>query len=335
MQRCGHAPLKRAANSDYALPGLCLQQRLNRFTMVASMGEIMDMPGTSFAVIPTGAALGADIAGVDLSQPIAGETFKAIEAAWHRHLVLRFRGQQLDDPGLLRFARRFGELDRAPLHAGHDVEDPYPEITVMSNIKVDGKSIGNLGHYEAEWHTDMSYNERTPIGSVLYSIEVPAAGGDTGFANMYAAYDALPQELKRAITGRLCKHDSSRNSVGELRKGFKEVADPRSAPGAEHPIVRTHPATRRNALFLGRRRNAYIVGLPLAESEDLLDKLWTHAAQSQFAWYQQWKVGDLIMWDNRSAMHRRDAFDPDARRLMHRTQIKGDRPFFDPATVTA
>jgi taurine dioxygenase len=262
-------------------------------------------------------------------------TFKAIEDAWHQHLVLRFRGQQLDDPGLLSFARLFGELDKAPVHAGHEVEDPFPEITVMSNIKVNGRSIGNLGHYEAEWHTDMSYNERTPIGSLLYSIEVPAVGGDTGFANMYAAYDTLPVELKRAIVGLQCRHDSSRNSAGELRKGQKEVADPRDAPGAVHPIIRTHPATRRNALFLGRRRNAYIIGLGLAESEDLLDKLWAHATQRRFAWYQQWKVGDLILWDNRCAMHRRDAFDPESRRLMHRTQVRGDKPFFDPATLTA
>ena len=97
----------------------------------------------------------------------------------------------------------------------------------MSNIKVNGRSIGNLGHYEAEWHTDMSYNERTPIGSLLYSIEVPAVGGDTGFTNMYAAYDTLPVELKRAIVGLQCRHDSSRNSAGELRKGQKEVADQR------------------------------------------------------------------------------------------------------------
>jgi taurine dioxygenase len=298
--------------------------------------KIMDLPGNiGITVIATGASLGADIVGVDLSKRIDGVSFKAIEAAWHQHLVLRFRGQQLDDPGLLRFARLFGELDKAPVHAGHEVEDPFPEITVMSNIKVNGQSIGNLGHYEAVWHTDMSYNERTPIGSLLYSIEVPGVGGDTGFANMYAAYDTLPVELKRAVVGLQCRHDSSRNSAGELRKGQKEVTDPREAPGAVHPIIRTHPATHRNALFLGRRRNAYIVGLSLAESEDLLDKLWAHATQRRFAWYQKWKVGDLIMWDNRCAMHRRDAFDPESRRLMHRTQVRGDTPFFDPATLAA
>ena len=213
--------------------------------------------------------------------------------------------------------------------------NPYPEITVMSNIKVDGKSIGNLGHYEAEWHTDMSYNEMTPIGSLLYSIEVPPAGGNTGFANMYEAYDTLPAALKRTIVSLQCRHDSSRNSAGELRKGFKDISDPREAPGAIHPLIRTHPATRRNALYLGRRRNAYIIGLPLDESEDLLNKLWAHASQEKFAWYQEWKVGDLIIWDNRCAMHRRDAFDPASRRLMHRTQIRGDQPFFDPATLAA
>ncbi len=298
----------------------------------------MDLPSKAgITVIPTGACLAADIVGVDLSKPIDAVTLKAIEAAWYRHLVLRFRDQQLDDPGLLRFARMFGVLDKAPIHARGEVEveDPFPEITVMSNIKVDGKPIGNLGNYEAEWHTDMSYNELTPVGSLLYSIEVPPAGGDTGFSNMYEAYDTLPAELKRTIIGLQCKHDSSRNSAGELRKGFKEVTDPRAAPGAVHPLIRTHPATRRNALFLGRRRNACIIGLPLDASEDLLDKLWAHATQKRFAWYQQWKVGDLVMWDNRCAMHRRDSFDPNSRRLMHRTQIKGDRPFFDPATVTA
>jgi taurine dioxygenase len=181
----------------------------------------MDLPTANrVSITPTGASLAADVSGVDLSQPLDAATFKTIEDAWHRHLVLRFRGQNLDDPRFLEFARKFGELDKAPIHAGQLVEDPFPEITVMSNIKVDGKSIGNLGHYEAEWHTDMSYNARTPIGSLLYAIEVPPEGGNTGFSNMYAAYDTLPRELKRTIAALQCRHDSSRNSAGELRKGF-------------------------------------------------------------------------------------------------------------------
>ena len=290
---------------------------------------------TRITVIPTGAALAADVVGVDLSQPIPPKIYAQIRKAWNDHLVLRFRGQKLDDPAFLTFARLFGELDRAPIHAGKDVADHHPEITVMSNIKVNGQSIGNLGHYEAVWHTDMSYNDLCPIGSALYAIEVPPAGGNTGFCNMYQALDTLPTELKRAITGKTCRHDSSRNSAGELRKGFKEITDPREAPGANHPIIRTHPETRKNALFLGRRQSAYINGLPLAESEDLLNRLWAHATQKEFEWYQVWTVGDLILWDNRCVMHRRDSFDPESRRLMHRTQIKGDKPFFDPATFAA
>ena len=232
-----------------------------------------------------------------------------------------------------QFARLFGELDKAPVHAGKDVENPFPEITVMSNIKVNGKSIGNLGHYEAVWHSDMSYNESCPMGSLLYAIEVPPVGGNTGFANMYRAYDTLPPELKREIAGKGCRHDSSRNSAGELRKGFKEITDPREAPGAIHPIIRTHPETHKNSLFLGRRQSAYIIGMPLDESEDLLNRLWAHATQKAFEWYQVWQVGDLVMWDNRSAMHRRDEFDANTRRLMHRTQVKGGKPIFDPAVA--
>lgn len=296
----------------------------------------MDTPQQGhITVVPTGAALTADVIGVDLSKPVAPEIFRQIKDAWHTHLVLRFRKQQMDDPALLAFGRLFGELDAAPLHASKDVINPYPEITVMSNIKVNGKPIGNLGHYEAEWHTDMSYNDLTPIGSLLYALEVPPVGGNTGFSNMYQAWDTLPATLKREILGRFCRHDSSRNSAGELRKGFTDVTDPRDAPGAIHPLVRTHPETRRNCLFLGRRRNAYVIGLPLDESEDLLDQLWAHATQKQFEWYQVWQPGDLLLWDNRCAMHRRDAFDPESRRLMHRTQVKGDRPFFDPKTLDA
>ncbi len=290
---------------------------------------------TRITVIPTGAALAADVVGVDLAQPMPHDTYTQIRKAWNDHLVLRFRGQKLDDPAFLKFAGLFGELDKAPIHAGKDVADHHPAITVMSNIKVNGKSIGNLGHYEAVWHTDMSYNDLCPIGSALYAIEVPPAGGNTGFNNMYQAFDTLPAELRRAIIGKTCRHDSSRNSAGELRKGFKEVTDPREAPGANHPLIRTHPETRRNALFLGRRQSAYINGLPLDESEDLLNRLWAHATQKQFEWYQVWQVGDLVLWDNRCVMHRRDAFDANTRRLMHRTQIRGDRPFFDAVTLAA
>jgi taurine dioxygenase len=198
---------------------------------------------------------------------------------------------------------------------------------VVSNVVEDGKAIGQLGAYEAIWHTDMSYIQEPPSASALYALEVPPEGGDTGFCNMYRAYESLPDDLRRQISRLLCRHDASRNSAGELRRGFVDASDPSQTIGAEHPLVRTHPVTGRKALFLGRRRNAYIPGLPVADSEALLDALWDYAAKPEFTWYQQWRAGDLILWDNRCVMHRRDAFDPAARRVMHRTQIKGDRPF--------
>jgi len=278
-------------------------------------------------VRPTGAALGADIEGVDLAGPLAPESVAAIKRAWGDHLVLRFRGQSLTDDDLMRFSRQFGELDWAPIAATNDAPEGRDYVMVVSNVVENGRPIGQLGAYEAVWHTDMSYVAEPPMASALYSLEAPRSGGDTGFCNMYLAYDTLAPELRRAVEGKQCRHDASRNSAGELRRGFVDAPDPTQVVGAEHPVVRTHPATGRKALFLGRRPNAYIPGLPLAESEALLDALWAHCTQPEFAWYQQWRAGDLILWDNRCVMHRRDAFDPATRRVMHRTQIQGDRPF--------
>jgi taurine dioxygenase len=280
---------------------------------------------TSIRVSPTGAALGADIEGIDISKPLDDATLATIRQAWADHLVLRFRGQRLDDEQLKSFSAQFGTLDHAPLPAakdGHRQDPTY--ISVISNIVADGKPIGGLGAYESLWHTDMSYVDRPPMASALYAIEVPPAGGDTGFANQYLAYESLPDDTRRRLDGLKLRHDSSLNSVGELRRGFTEVTDPRQTPGALHPLVRTHPVTGRKALHLGRRRNAYIDGLDLAESESLLDTLWEAASDARFTWYQQWRVGDLVMWDNRCTLHRRDAFDPTTRRLMHRTQFAGE-----------
>ena len=290
-------------------------------------------------VKPTGAALGADIEGVDLARELSLDAVDAIKQAWADHLVLRFRGQRLDDEQLMRFSAHFGELDWAPVIAASRVripgEDRYVEsaeegrryISVISNIVENGKAIGALGAYESIWHTDMSYNPEPPCASALYALEVPPSGGDTGFANMYLAYETMPDGLRQQVERRLCRHDSTYNSAGELRRGFSEVTDPRKAPGADHPIIRSHPVTGRRALFLGRRRNAYILGLELEDSDRLLDALWAHAARPELTWYQQWRIGDLVLWDNRCVMHRRDEFDPNSRRLMHRSQIKGDRPY--------
>lgn len=278
---------------------------------------------TRFTVTPLAPALGAEVAGVDLRAP-DDAMLGAIRDAWRKHLVLRFRGQVLTDPELLAFSRFFGELDPpGPNPYGAPFLPEYPELNVISNVVLDGKPIGNLGDGEASWHCDMTYIDAPPRAALLHALEVPPSGGDTFWSNMYLAYETLRADLKTAITGRKAVHDATYNSAGFMRKGMRPVTDPREAPGARHPLVIVHPESSRPALFLGRRRNSYILGLELAESEALLDRLWAHATQPQLTYRQVWKKADLLLWDNRCTLHRRDSFDPAGRRVMHRTQIKG------------
>jgi taurine dioxygenase len=277
-------------------------------------------------VAPTGAGIGATVSGVDLGR-VGADDFAAIRRAFVAHAVLLFRDQRLSDDDLVAFSRRWGELDWAPIQEnGRRFVEGKPEIYVVSNVVENGVAIGSLGAGEAVWHTDMSYLEDPPMASMLYALEVPPAGGDTGFCSMYGAYAALPEALKRRLAGLKIKHDGTYNSGGYLRAGVAASDDPRSSPGAVHPLVCAHPESGRPCLYLGRRRNAYIVGLDLAQSEALLDELWSYVGRADATWYNRWRVGDLVLWDNRCTMHRRDPFDPAARRIMHRTQIKGASP---------
>jgi taurine dioxygenase len=278
----------------------------------------------AITVTPTGAALGAEVGGIDLRR-ISDADFAAIHRAWLEHLVLLFRGQSLNDDDLTGFSGRFGKLDFAPIQEnGRRFVEGHPEIYVVSNVIENGEAIGSLGAGEAVWHTDMSYLEDPPKASMLYAIEIPPAGGNTGFTNMYQAYEELPDALKRRVAGLRVKHDGTYNSGGYVRQGVTPTDDPREAPGTYHPIVCTHPETGRQCLYLGRRRNAYLEGLELAESEALLDEVWRYATRDELTWYNTWRVGDVVLWDNRCTMHRRDPFDASSRRIMHRTQMKGE-----------
>ena len=271
--------------------------------------------------------LGAEVTGVDLANPVSQTDLEDIHAAWRERLVVVFHGQNLSDPQLIAFSKNFGELDPpGPNPYGEPFNKEHPELNVISNVKENGKPIGNLGDGEAVWHADMTYVDVPPKAALLHALEVPPpeAGGNTYFANMFAAYEALPPELKRAAKGKIAVHDASRNSAGMLRKGYSEVTDIRQTVGAHHPLVRTDPKTGRRALFLGRRPNAYVLGLTVPESEDLLDALWDHATQPRFAMCHEWRIGDLLMWNNLSVLHRRDPFDSKTRRVMHRSQIRGN-----------
>src|SRR5204862_3644763 len=294
----------------------------------------MSMPAS-----PLAAGRGADIVGVELRGTLTPTDREAIRAAWLGNLVLRFRDQPMDDGQHMAFTRQFGELEFNPGaltarqygvendSAGRRAEVP-PEISVISNIIEEGKAIGGLGDGEAFWHTDSSFVDVPPAASLLRSIEVPpaSAGGATEFLNMYSAYDTLAEEVKARIDGLMMIHAATHSSGGKANRGFETVTDVTKVPGARQPMVRTHPETGRKALFLGRRINAYVIGLKVAESEALLDLLWAHTVQEKFTWRQEWRVGDLIWWDNRCAMHRRDSFDAASRRRMHRPQPQGTRP---------
>jgi taurine dioxygenase len=279
-----------------------------------------DMP-TSLKIVPTG-TVGAEVQGVDLASLGTAEV-DAIKQAWARHDVLVFRGQKITDDDLLAFSRHFGELDPPPNQgAGRKSPPGYPDIYVVSNVLDDkGEPIGALGDGEALWHTDMSYAPRPPDASMLYALEIPARGGDTWFCSMKAALARLPRALLERVKGMDLKHDGTYDSGGNVRKGLAASDDPRTSVGTPHPVVIEHPVSGDRALYLGRRRNAYLMGLELEESERLLDELWAHV--ECVVYKHRWALGDLVLWDNRTTMHRRDAFDPSSRRVMHRTQIKG------------
>ncbi|MCR9278683.1 MAG: TauD/TfdA family dioxygenase [Pseudomonadaceae bacterium] len=265
----------------------------------------------------------AEVGDIDV-RTVTTDQFNELYQAWLDYGVLRLRDQPLNEDELQTFSARFGPLEEIPMGrlpeaARKKIKNRY--VTQLSNIIEDGKPIGGLGNSEAAWHSDMTYAEVPPPASVLLGIEIPAAGGNTYFADQGAALEALPLHLKQQASKLTIKHDAAHTSVGKLRPGFEAFEDPRDAPGASHPIIRTHEETGRDMLYLGRRDWAYIPGLELADSEALLDELWCYAAPPDNVWCQVWQPNDLIIWDNRRVLHRRDDFNENARRLMKRCQV--------------
>ncbi|MEX2451190.1 MAG: TauD/TfdA family dioxygenase [Rhodospirillales bacterium] len=287
-------------------------------------------------VVSSGAAVGAEIRGVDLSQPADAAVKATLNAAWADHSVLLFRDQTLSDEQLLDAARIFGEPQPVGFRLLKDKSEQsdvkFPELIAVSNRETEGTDEmdnAGLGDAEVEWHSDNSYIETPPKASVLYALVIPPHGGNTGFCNQYLAYETLPDGIRLHIESLRAKHDASRNSGGYLRPGFKLPETPEEVPGPFHPLVRTHPVTKRKALYLGRRRqfpSQFIEGWNEIDSTELLDFLWKHATQARFVWTHRWRKGDLVIWDNRCVMHRREATDPSHPRILHRTQLQGERP---------
>ena len=309
------------------------------FGGLARPRDALSRPNTlaSLEVHSTGRAVGAEIRGVDLSQPIPADVAAALRAAWLDRLVLLFRDQYLDAAHYLHAARIFGDpveggARRYMKAAGLTLDDQFPELNILSNLDENGRPVrdnGGLGSLEVVWHSDNSYVEAPPAGSCLYSLEVPTHSGNTSFNNQYLAYETLPAELKAAIAGKRSKQDASRNSAGVLRPGLKVPERPQDVPGPMHPLLRVHPDTGRTALYLGRRRifpSQFIEGMSEAESEALLAKLWEHATRDELSWTHVWKPGDFLVWDNRCAMHYREEVDDTQRRVMFRTQFAGQVP---------
>ena len=270
------------------------------------------------------AAVGAEVHGVDLALPLDDITFAAIERAWHAHSVLLFRNQALDDLQEVVFASRFGEPAETLKH--YDSGHAHPAIMYVTNEKKDGKYIGALPDGEMYFHSDMCYLERPSMATMLFAIAIPPEGGNTVFAGTHAAYEALASDLKDRLQGRLAMNSYEPGygaSNVKMRINTSPIAVTRSHA---HPVFRTHPATGRKAIYVNRLMTEYIVGMPRAESDEVLQTLFNHQEQPRFQYEHQWRVGDLLMWDNRCTLHARRDFDASHLRKLRRVTVKGERP---------
>lgn len=268
---------------------------------------------------PLSPALGIEVQGIDLSQPLEESTFARVERAWHEGLILLFRNQDLDEAQQAAFGARFGPLGSV-LHQ-HDGRGAHPGVMYVSNIVENGKLIGALPDGEMYFHSDQCYTERPAMATMLYAMEIPSRGGNTLFANMYQAYETLAEEVKKRIQG-LKAWNVYDYAANPTKRGAVNPDAPRHA----HPVVRTHPATKRKALYVNRLMTESIEGLPREASDSLLAYLFDHQEQPQFIYQHVWRPGDLILWDNRCTLHARSDFSPAERRLMRRVTILGEKP---------
>ncbi|MBT4702077.1 MAG: TauD/TfdA family dioxygenase [Rhodospirillaceae bacterium] len=288
----------------------------------------------SFTVQPCAKHLGAEISGVDLARTINAETFAKIDQTYAKHGVIFFRNQDFSPDQQIAFSGRFGDVGSFPL-AQYSLED-HPEILLVSNIQKNNKNIG-LADAGQTWHTDMSWSALPPRGTALYAKEIPINNGDvlgdTLFASASAAYDALSESMKKRIEGLKAIHSyhakhayRAKVSVSDREEMSQDQKD--AHPDVVHPVVRTHPLTGRKCLYVVTGECIGIEGMPEDEALALLNELATHTVKPEFQYRHKWQVGDFLMWDNCSVQHLavRD-YELPLRRLMHRTQFAGSRPY--------
>ncbi|MBX3452891.1 TauD/TfdA family dioxygenase [Ferrovibrio sp.] len=285
-------------------------------------------PEFGFAYRHFDAPLGGEIINLDLSAPLSDAAFDALRKSFLDAQVLVFRNQfNLTPQQHIAFSRRFGELQIHVLKEFH--LSGHPEILVVSNVVENGRKIG-LGDAGRYWHSDLSYKEEPSLGSLLHAQELPATEGDTIFANMYLAYETLPDPIKQRIEGRRAVHSYTlKYDDLRARSNARNALTPEQlaqvAP-VSHPIVRVHPETGRKALFVSEGFAARIEGLPEGESDELLKFLFAHSTRPEFLYRHKWQPGDLLFWDNRATIHLAVGCPPDQRRTLYRTTVKGDKP---------
>lgn len=269
---------------------------------------------------PLTPTLGVEVEGMDMTSTLDADTANSIRDLWRRHGLLLFRGQQLEEEHLIAFSRNLGPLE---IHVRREyLSGKNPEILYVSNMKEDGRPIGILADTEVGWHYDQIYLPRPAVGSLLYSVIIPADRGATSFADMSSAYEELPENLKRRIDGR--KAVQSYEAFNRSYSVPTSDEQRRKTPDIEHPLVRTHPYTGRKALYICPGMTTRIVGLPEEESASLLAELFAWSTQPRFVYTHTWRLGDALLWDNACTMHRREPFDSTQQRLMKRTTILPD-----------
>jgi taurine dioxygenase len=270
-----------------------------------------------YSTRPLGQSFGAEVLGFQLSATPSGEDIIAIRKMWAEHKLLLFRGQSFDEAALVAFSRQFGDLE---MHVREEYLSPeHPEVLYVSNIERDGRRIGILSDNEVGWHYDQIYLPKPAVGSLLMADTLPPEGGNTEFADMCAAWEALPAETRAKLDGCLANQSyEAFNSTYSVPTNNKQKA---RSPDIHHPIVRTHPVTNRKALYLCPGMTTEIVGWDAAESAEMLEFLFEWTTRPEFVYSHQWQPGDALMWDNACTMHRRDPFDPQHERLMKRTTI--------------